>query len=67
MKVPSMSGFISAGSTGSVAAAMVMPSMPRANTFQYGLTYESSRRYSSVLVIVRIRRTITKPRCLGKA
>ena len=44
MKAPSISGFIIAGSTGSVAATMTMPRMPRANTRQYGLTYASSRR-----------------------
>ena len=53
MKVPSISGFISAGSTGSVAATTTMPAMPSANTRQYGLTCASSRRYSAVLVMVQ--------------
>ncbi|MNC88784.1 hypothetical protein D3C83_46390 [compost metagenome] len=44
IKVPSISGFISAGRAGSVAATIIMPRQPSANTFQCGLTYDSSRR-----------------------
>jgi hypothetical protein len=44
MKVPSISGFIIAGSAGSVAATTTMPRMPSANTRRYGLRCASSRR-----------------------
>jgi hypothetical protein len=43
-KPPSSSGFISAGKSGSVAAAAIMASTPTANSFACGRTYPSSRR-----------------------
>ena len=43
-KVPSRSGFKSAGSAGSVIAAKVVPRIDAANMRQYGRTCRSRRR-----------------------
>src|SRR6185436_3932909 len=48
-KPSSSSGLIRAGNSGSVAAVSTMPSTARPNAFAYGRTYESRRRYSSLL------------------
>src|SRR6185503_21130604 len=49
----SSSGLIRAGNSGSVAAVSTMPSTARPNAFAYGRTYESRRRYSSLLSITQ--------------
>src|SRR6185295_8885045 len=52
-KPSSSSGLIRAGNSGSVAAVSTMPSTARPNAFAYGRTYESRRRYSSLLSITQ--------------
>src|SRR6185503_14290375 len=53
-KPSSSSGLIRAGNSGSVAAVSTMPSTARPNTFAYGRTYESRRRYSSLLSVIQL-------------
>src|SRR6185295_1239403 len=52
-KPSSSSGLIRAGNSGSVAAVSTMPSTARPNAFAYGRTYESRRRYSSLLSVTQ--------------